>query len=370
MATATKARPAKKASAKRKPAAKKATVAKKAPAKKKVAPLPEQINETHAQMIERGSCIVDEFAKFGVQANLYARPPSGVQKTTFILSQTNGIPGSLLIWPGANTINLEFHGDAEKRQVVLNVDEPKRVLKFNTEIQYSSDQQGTYDYDTGIWKPNSEAKTLSSVRDHIKTNWRRYINIGIPAGSRLGKVTVTRVGDVPVEGEHRPWSTFKVEFEVQAPASSFSFLTGIDESSLFVALLPSKATSVEHAHKLLRPKGVTSKAVRQGEWFFQPATRAERELLLDDGELPNWVSQWDRNKPKSLERQSSHRAEQLLRVGLADGTTALFAKGAIKDVRSGHHSDLQLDEWHRVVRNREVVQEVAANSTVTPRRWD
>ena len=107
MATATKARLTKKAAPKKK-------------VKSRVV-LPEQINETHAQIIERGSCIVDEFGKFGVQASLYARPPSGVQKTTFILSQTNGIPGSLLIWPGANTVNLEFLGDAEARQVVLNL---------------------------------------------------------------------------------------------------------------------------------------------------------------------------------------------------------------------------------------------------------
>lgn len=360
MATATKARPTKKAAPKKK-------------VKSRVV-LPEQINETHAQIIERGSCIVDEFGKFGVQASLYARPPSGVQKTTFILSQTNGIPGSLLIWPGANTVNLEFLGDAEARQVVLNVEEPKRVLKFNAEVVRSGSQQGTVNYDTGAFKPHAETMIFADIRNYMASNWRRHINIGIPAGSRLGKVTITRKGERPTaEGNSNPYSTFKIEFEVQAPASSFSFLTGIDESSTFVALLPSKATSVEHAHKLLRPKGLTSKAVRQGEWFFQPATKADKELILDEATTPSWISHWDRNKASQpLERQSSHRAEQLrvVRRPASEGGDILFAKGTVKDVRSGHHSDLQLDDWHRVVRNREVVQVAAQNSTVTPRRWD
>jgi len=60
------------------------------------------------------------------------------------------------------------------------------------------------------------------------------------------------------------------------------FLVGMDESHLFIAQLTSPATSVKQAHESLRPRDVPAgramrklKVVRQGEWFFMPASGEE-----------------------------------------------------------------------------------------------
>lgn len=89
------------------------------------------------------------------------------------------------------------------------------------------------------------------------------------------------------------------------------------------------------------------RAVRQGEWFFDPVTHAERARIA--AAQRRGAMAIDR----SLERDSSHRASVLL---VADQS---FAIGKVTDTRVKHHRPLVLNDWHRVTRNAELAQPAA-----------
>lgn len=127
------------------------------------------------------------------------------------------------------------------------------------------------------------------------------------------------------------------------------YLVGLDERSYFVAELPrTNVTTVSQAREALKSdevrkveerKSPKTRAIRQGEWFFVPATREEcddieRSLTLHlSGGIRRKISLGGGGKPH-----------------VADESFHGFARGAI---RHPDHRTVYLPGWHRVHRNAE-----------------
>lgn len=115
------------------------------------------------------------------------------------------------------------------------------------------------------------------------------------------------------------------------------YLVARDGRQFFAALLPEKALTITEAFRVLRPKGVRDgKYLRQGEWFFIPASAgmstwrfwqvAERHVALPGG---------------------SHRCTRLIKVG-----KSIYVSGC---VRHPQHGVLKLGKTvFRAVKNRAV----------------
>jgi len=119
-------------------------------------------------------------------------------------------------------------------------------------------------------------------------------------------------------------------------------LVGCDERQLFMCELPKPCTSVKQAHEALRPANVPKKTIRQGEWFFVPATASEvegidRALVRRNTAINQYIPR--AGKPHVVEE-----------IALAGG---VFARGA---VRHPDHKTIHLRGWYRIVKNLEVVQ--------------
>lgn len=364
------------------------------PAKKKVAKAtPAATTEqavkppTIAQVIENSNGIIEKLTEFGIQASVYSRPPDG--RSIFSLGRSAGIPGSILIWPGAEHVEISVIGDKSLRQAVLTVTEPKRTITH----KITDERRGVY--------PATTAKQTAKdwrdmIADGFKTGqtWRwRGPSVPHTATFAVSAPVITNEVKGEYSGERQVDMTVVVTAKI--PASVQHFLVGRDETSQFICVLPRKVSSIEDAHKALRPKGVPATAPRQGEFFFVPA---RREIVT---RLTAWAAENGENislaksrfgssrRPvgSPLEQGSTHRAEHMLQAEIVDNQVTairdpqrfrtgptnrgtIFVRGTIRDGRAGHHSPLQLDGWHRVVRNLEVQPTVAQEQARQSRRYD
>jgi len=119
--------------------------------------------------------------------------------------------------------------------------------------------------------------------------------------------------------------------------STTCFLIGVDEKKHFISVLKKIVSSVEEAHEELRPDGISDKAVRHGEWFFDPVPPRKAQEVLSQCFF----------KRRRLEEDSSHESS----VGYHDGKK--YAFGRVSDTRKDYHKPIVLTTLHRVVRNNE-----------------
>lgn len=172
-------------------------------------------------------------------------------------------------------------------------------------------------------------------------------SIRVPVGSKTWRAIVARrVGVDPrllvVQGD----GTAVVQRTTNGGGRHL--LVGRDERQLFMCELPKPCVTVKQAHEALRPATVPKKTIRQGEWFFVPATDHELgniELALRGNHT---VVRRNEAINRFIPRAGKpHMVEEILPFG------AIFARGA---VRHPDHKTIQLRSWHRVVKNLEVVQ--------------
>lgn len=137
--------------------------------------------------------------------------------------------------------------------------------------------------------------------------------------------------------------------ERHTEAAERRFLVGFDQRHLFAAQIPSGET-VREAHEALMPADVRAangEAVRQGEWFFVPATRAEETEVRERSRLDRRFG-WDHRLPGAGE---PHWAETLVRLpGGIDPETGWrsvrhFVRGR---VHHRDHTTVCFDRWRRV----------------------
>lgn len=319
--------------------------------------------------------IVPQMRKAGITVNKYNRGPDGAA----IFSASASVTG-LKIWPG--TAEFEVATDANHHQAVLSVLEGARGVSQT--------------YNVTLWLRGAkitEATLSKDARNTLRRQAEAHFRTLVPNSVFSYKILKITKDDDPVRGTQRQWTGsdgsytehryfFQIRGTRTARRSTNHLLMGIDETSHFISLLPRKATSVTDAHKALRPRGLRSSTIRQGEFFFEPVTPARSAVLTEeffghtvttedrrakDGPRGYQYRSFEPGLIRPLEFGSSHRA---LTMRFED---QLYVRGWVTDSRKGRHEPLWLEDWHKVVRNQEKIEtRTAAQGGFhpTPRRWD
>ncbi len=145
-----------------------------------------------------------------------------------------------------------------------------------------------------------------------------------------------------------------------------TFLLGMDEAHLFIALLPEAAGTVAGAHAALKPAIVAQAerrgagVTRQGEWFFIALSRAEEAWVSD---LARRVLRVSRSigiaEGIGLRRVGQpHVAAELVVVRslpdpYGDRSDRAYVRGA---VTHPDHRPVVFDRWRKVVPNTEQIE--------------
>jgi hypothetical protein len=326
-----------------------------------------------------------------MNAIAYKRSP--VRGANFILAGINGGRGVRVFSSGENA-EIDISTSKKHNQGVLNVHEDRRTLEAkNRDIVY-------------IPIPNSYSEKSGKITQKVVKNLldkaldKSHSFIGRVLRERnplFAPVSRTRLSvkfepkDVDAEktlnrlekdlqyarelnsrrvyhAEHTFWLEFDVDYTLRVPETDFCMLTGIDEVAHFVCALPEKAKTVDEAHDILRPEGVPVGSPRQGEFFFVPISDEEVMHLIGEASLNETYVNMRTKGRNQLERSSSHAASVLCEIG-----DRKFARGTISDSRKSRHENLQLTQWHEVIRNTEIVPDFEkmreAQRRVT-RYWD
>lgn len=163
-------------------------------------------------------------------------------------------------------------GDAKRRQAVVNVAERDREITRDLHV--------------------SRVDMCSDdLSDAQRSDIIRRFPVFVPNGQLVGYSVLSR---------RSSWC--RIRATLRAPKTSFSLLMGFDEVRQFIAALPGRASTVEEAHRLLRPN-VSRRARRQGEWFFGP-----RQLMNEPASsAPSTVEPWPSCRPSNLVPRTGRR---------------------------------------------------------------
>lgn len=278
----------------------------------------------------------------------------------------------LFITPGK--VDLKVFPDKKNKQSILWVDEERRTLTEELNGYISAD---------------ASPDEVKSRIAYLTESW----GVGQDFPVRLPEGTTYKIKGALTHNTSRQRIVGQVVATV--PASRQTFLVGRDEHSHFVSLLPKRVDNVSTAHQVLRPRNVPEGSPRQGEWFFVPAndrTKAELEEIVKrnpESVVSTWLgttegtsryADYNSYSPQDPEHwgenETSHAALTAVVLGgkhryrkSKDGkrhvvVTPLvtYVTGYVIDDRRpnglpSRHDPLWLDDWHKVVRNLEVVME-------------
>jgi hypothetical protein len=193
-----------------------------------------------------------------------------------------------------------------------------------------------------VWTGNSEnrVEVFSTERK------LRQLTLFVHEASRRFELTLSKSQPL-ARGDRviRVGSNWK-RVERWTPSAQRRYLCGLDERHLFIAQY-SRGNTVEAARESLRGE-IEGGTLRQGEWFFIPLSRDELDRLRRDARRFAVL----RKEPLGPGGRP-HVADEVIRI---PGTqnAVLFARGRVRHVE---HRTVRLREWHRVIRNMEVVDE-------------
>jgi hypothetical protein len=289
---------------------------------------------------------VDKLHEAGIKAADYRRLPIGHPRAVFlatILPDTG--PGTILIHEGDARIHVS--PDRKQTQALVTVSEQPRRLERSVTIVETN-------------RKKLRNKRLVPTQEQI----REQVRIETPAGvhwflvpGRRWEVTRATPTLASIRGAVR----------ANVPASVVNLLMGMDESHNFIAGVPGTPRTVHQAHESLATipgedrEELRRRAVRQGEWFFMPLDRTTNLLLprMFDQVFSNFRLEggWH----EVAEAGISHVGQQQM----------VFARGRVRDRRQGHHENVLLHKWHRVIRNNELrtIPAIGAGPQRT-RSWD
>ena len=266
--------------------------------------------------------VVDHLTDAEIVAKNYKRGPLG--KDIFTLNiDTRFKERPIMVWEGLADCDVKL--SKKFHQAVINANEGTRQIKV----------------ETSIWAKNKKGIVASlNRRDR---DWSRPFNINFP---RTPKIHIDEKGIIKnPDNEKRPYDgayLWNIPLIASIPKTSQSFLVGMDEITNFISMLPkTNVSSVKEAHEILKADEARIRnTIRQGEWFFVPIYADELTAVEEKAEKNIYVG--------TLETRSSHFAHQYVVIDKVK-----YAKGYVRDSRRGHHTNLFLDNWHKVVRNRE-----------------
>ncbi len=257
-----------------------------------------------------------QFRSFGLGLKVLehpfdARNPSIFQ---FDINRTRDFGEYFRLWRGAQANKVELlSGDASIKQVLLRVKEARRAY-------------------------------TQTVR---RSEFVKRSEVEAEARKAGGKI---------IAESRDEWT-----IQLWTPDEERRYLCGMDDVTLFVAQVREGST-VKEAHESLAPSEVREleaetpgATVRQGEWFFLPLTVPQVRVLEETMKAkPGLI----REAARVGQGNRPHVADQVVRIETrlrgkhrSFVREDVYARGV---VRHPGHRDLILDEWRRVVRNREV----------------
>ena len=218
---------------------------------------------TPQDTFERSAHLAKQLRGFGLDARPYEKAPLELEIFAVTIEHRQ-------IRPWAGTAMFQVVGDAKRRQAVLNVSEAGRQLTRE------------YHVPRHLVRAAASSEQMATIVAH-------HFPVFVPGGRMAGFAVV---------GENRRLHATRVRATMEAPKSNTHLLMGYDEMRQFIAALPGRASTVEEAHALLRPS-VGERALRQGEWFFEPAAPAELAAIRrarQRGAGP-YSGRWSRGRP-------------------------------------------------------------------------
>ena len=214
---------------------------------------------------------------------------------------------------------VKVYGNKKLRQAVISVCEKARKVKFEASVEFHS------------------SNTLEGLKNTIK-NKRLDADVVFELCPVSIPLNEDQIYDLEytmklISAEELPhnWKA-QIEFVLDVPKTEIYLLVGYDEDDLFISALPAKATSVKKAHEILRPEGLSKKAIRTGEFFLEPVEKLPTSL-----------------HDKYLERgihDSDHIADFMVMK-----YDSQYVTGQIEHKR---HKTVVLNTWYKVVRNNEI----------------
>ncbi len=304
-------------------------------------------------VMEKSATVAKGLVKSGMRAKGYERGPIGKDIMALRIGPLDGQKAreGIRLWTGLADCDISDIAKSNK-QAVLAVNEPARTVTRSYEVSHRG----------GEWGPTMAQAARNGYGFPVTMPGRPKF--------KIESQKVLREADSSWDGRT---TEYLITASMAVKETEMTLLMGIDETSHFICALPERVSTVRDAHDVLRPDTVPVGSLRQGEWFFVPATQDEIDSLYrhiaDSTTVPKKHS-WDsgpRFTSYAMERGSSHHA---LIVTVPD--VGKFTIGIVKDGRKGHHKELVLPTWHKVIRNTEVVfaEPKTPQQRAMARTWD
>jgi hypothetical protein len=305
--------------------------------------------------------IAKELRNAGLLATAYGKSP--VAGAGFIASATPARSGKELKVYARDNVHVDVYPDKSNKQCIVNVFEEVRILKAKGKgyINSHSTRRNYQKYGATETFYNTVAKETTARLINAIGKVRRSYQL-----TAAGKEQAVLVGKPLVLGVDEPSQYVEYQETVKILATETCMLMGIDENAHFICAIPHMVYSVREAHRALKPDSIKGKKniKRQGEFFLVPATSKENNLLKTvPFERTKWVS--SDTTGIALEKNSSHYAITGKKIG-----KKLYVNMQVADTRSARHDPIQLDSWHLVVRNNEVVMPMEKEMANRARYWD
>lgn len=278
----------------------------------------------------------EKLESFGIPSKVY-------KKNVEVFFIENNNPRTKLFINCPNDLELNVKGSKKERQAVINFIEPAQTIE---EEIYSNRFKSLKALKEFMEDDDAVRKEASKKRMQSK-------------GSRF---TVKSVSETTT-GWGSGYQALII-IDVRHPARENNLLVGFDEKSTFICQLPEKVNSVKEAHEVLRPKDISNKAVRVGEWFFDPIDEDMAKEVLAKGSMdfndvwyplkntydPVSFSANNEFDPRSDHWDSGNHHASFITAYEND----IYVLGRVWDA-DGRHDVLILPTLHRVVMNRELV---------------
>jgi len=243
---------------------------------------------------------------------------------------------------------ISVRGHAEVFQVFGSKSDNQIVVRFEEEAASNIYEDNEF---------NHNKITCSELKEHISNG--RHFSFHPKATYKI--IVKNEEGKVFKDTDFIPSNSY-YDFKItqKIPKRKTTLLLGTDETNSFICMLPKNVSSVSAAHKCLsRGKDL----LRVGEYFFEP-TDNETRLAIEQVNYfntGNWYLYSNSYDPVSIEHiqdkqdiwvdSSNHQASLI-----AEYNDFVYVRGNITDSR-GSHRDLFLETWHKVLPNREILNE-------------
>lgn len=296
-----------------------------------------------------------ELKKYGINSN------QALEGHVFLLSLGTNKKHertSLEFGFGSNKdIDIKIAGSKKLRQAVITVVEKERVLSSLVDSFLNEEEKEHLIEEFNI---TNEKRVFSLGEDFdMGSLVADFPTVGAVLSSQNANLEEIKASySISYVDQKVDKNMGDIMLNIKVPKTTMCFLVGYDEKEMFVSLLPKTVKTVENAHKALKPKGLRPGWKRQGEWFFNPCTKKEKEALIKeiekkgmysiDHERPLESGSEDHYSLNSFDFRYSHQ------IKTKEGEILKGKKYVSGFIENERHDLLVLDGWYEPVLNNEI----------------